>query len=312
MQPGAYPGMTPDAYHADRLPPEPSLSNSIMGELLRSPAHAWTAHPRLNPDWRPRTSDAFDLGSATHTAILGKGAGPVMVDAADWRGKDAREQRDAIRAAGGIPLLPDQFEAVRRMRNAVQNMLMDYGLGGVFADPDRNEVPHFARIGDVWCRAMPDCWHADGWLYDLKTTRDADPDALKRSVAGYGYARQAAHYVAVCEAATGRRPKGMRFVFVETAPPHEGVVVQLVDDVAEPDDWGETARQQCKAARETWRACLDADEWPGYRREIMQIGAPAWHAMAEADRLAARAPAPRKEKPGRKALATGLRMQAPL
>ena len=311
--PGANPAVTPAQYHADALPPEPSLSNTLMGAMLRSPRHAWTQHPRLNPAWKPRTSDAFDVGHATHAVVLGKGAGAVEVDAPDWRGKDARAERDAIRAAGGIPLLPEQFAAVELMAASVRNILWETGraLAEVFEDKARNEIPHYAVLDGVICRAMPDHVGADGWLYDLKTTTDANPDAVKQSVASYGYARQAAHYLAVHAAATGERAKGMRFVFVEKSPPHEGCVVQLVDDEAAEDDWSRIAREECAVARRDWRACLDAGEWPGYRRAILEVGAPAWLALQSADRLAARPDAPRRDKPAPATLAKAAALQSP-
>ena len=44
-----------EAYHADPAP-EPSLSSSVAKILVNlSPAHARIAHPRLNPDYRPRS-----------------------------------------------------------------------------------------------------------------------------------------------------------------------------------------------------------------------------------------------------------------
>lgn len=291
---GPRPDLSPDAYHADRITPRPSLSNTIMSRLLRSPRHAWHAHPRLNPDFEPEERTTFDVGRAAHAVVTGKGEPPTPVDAPSWQTKAAREERDAIRAAGGTPLLMEQFEAVMAMSEAVFRILKDHKLGSIFMDQARNEIPHYAEIDGALCRAMPDHIGKDGWLYDLKTTVDADPDAIRRSVAGYGYARQAEHYCAVVRAATGEPVEGMRFVFVEKAPPHEGAIVQLKPDDEEVDQgvweygWLATARAECAEARRLWAACLEADDWPGYRRAILELGAPRWHAAAAEDRAAAR------------------------
>ena len=50
MKPGIY-GMSEDCYHADPAD-APSLSASIAKILIaETPLHAWTAHPKLNPNF---------------------------------------------------------------------------------------------------------------------------------------------------------------------------------------------------------------------------------------------------------------------
>src|SRR3990167_5120693 len=59
--------MMPMAEYQGDPGPEPSLGPGIAKLLVtRSPAHAWAAHPRLNPEYREKESSAFDLGSAAH------------------------------------------------------------------------------------------------------------------------------------------------------------------------------------------------------------------------------------------------------
>lgn len=68
--PGVYPDIPEADYHADPCP-TPSLSSSIGKELVnRSPWHAWTKHPRLNPEVEPDNRASFDLGSAAHAFML--------------------------------------------------------------------------------------------------------------------------------------------------------------------------------------------------------------------------------------------------
>jgi hypothetical protein len=61
----------------------------------RSPWHAMWNHPRLNPAHEPKQQDNFDIGSAFHTMMLGKGAEIEVFDFDDWRTKDAKEARSA-------------------------------------------------------------------------------------------------------------------------------------------------------------------------------------------------------------------------
>ena len=118
MEPGVY-DLDAAAYHADPCP-EPSLSSSI-GKLIvgRSPLHAKCAHPRLNPDYQPRESGKFDLGSTVHKLILGKGAEVVAIEADDWRTKAAKEARDTARGDGKTPMLVGQLERAVLMYEAV-------------------------------------------------------------------------------------------------------------------------------------------------------------------------------------------------
>lgn len=302
-------GMDPKDYHQDPAA-EPSLSSTLARALLnQSPRHAWWASPRLNPEWLPTVKTEFDVGHAAHTAILSRGAGIAVIDADDWRTNAAKAEREEARAAGLTPLLLHQALAVEAYRDAVLERLTLMGLGEVFSSPDSAEVVAIAEIDGCWCRAMIDYQAADGWVYDLKTTTDAKPEAVRRSVESYGYHIQAAHYLDTWRAAGGEA-RGIRFVFVEKSPPHEVSVVELTDDMSAEDDWGEVAREQCADARAMWRRCLEADHWPGYPPAILTIGAPDWVRGKWADRreiVAAQAP----RKPSKTAKAVAAAMQEP-
>ena len=72
---GIHHDITAADYHSDCCD-EPSLSSSIAGLLIdQTPKHAWTAHPRLNPNFKPESSPAMNLGSVAHELLLGKGGG---------------------------------------------------------------------------------------------------------------------------------------------------------------------------------------------------------------------------------------------
>lgn len=285
---GRRPDLTPEQYHADPCP-RPSLSSTIAKDLLfRSPLHAWTANPRLNPGWEPVVKDVFDIGSACHRMLLGKGAQPIRCDVDAWTTKAAREIRDEIRERGDIPLKARDYDRVVEMRRAVRAFLglAGEGLDDVFSEPDQAEVAYLSEIDGAWCRAMVDYEGDDGFVYDLKTTTDASPQAVQRAVQSYGYHVQAAHYLDVIEAATGKRP-GWRFVFVEKKPPHACAVVQLRDEPGHPADWMGVARGQVARARRRWRTLLargtGREHWPGYPSAVMEADAPAWFSLRAAE-----------------------------
>lgn len=278
-----------ERYHADMLRPVPTLSSTLARKLLnQSPLHAWTHHPRLNPAWASSDRKTFDVGRAAHRAVLGKGgdyvAYPAELLASNGAAstKEAKAWAEQVRANGGTPLKADEVDAIGDIARSVRMKLVDMGIK---LSHDRSELTALAEIDGVWCRAMVDNAPNNPALplYDLKTTEDASPEAVIRSVVAYGYDVQAAHYLSVWEAATGEKRK-MRFIFVEKSAPFEVSVVELHGADDDESDWMLTANSKAKEARRIWGECLAADEWPGYPAKVAILGAPKWHNDKWADR----------------------------
>lgn len=276
-------------YHADKLRPEPTLSSGVARVLIgRSPLHAWTGHPRLNPAYEATESATFDIGRAAHRAVLGVGddyvAYPEELLAANGAAstKAAKEWAEEQRAAGCIPMKADDVDRIGAIADAALSRLAEMGIA--FA-PARSELTALAEIDGVWCRAMIDNAPLDPALplYDVKTCRNANPDAVLRDVAEYGYDVQAAWYLDAWKAATGE-DRRFRFVFVEKEAPYEVSVVELLNRQDDSADFMQDAREKCGEARRLWRECLTANTWPGYRRGVALLGAPSWHRQKWADR----------------------------
>jgi hypothetical protein len=279
-------------YHRDPAP-EPSLSSTLARLLLnRSPLHAWTAHPRLNPEWEPTERKVFDIGRAAHRAVLGKGGDYVAIPddmlAANGAAstKEARAFIEDCRSRGLTPLKAAEVDQIETMAASVQQRLRQMGIR---FDAERSELAALAQIDGVWCRAMVDQAPADPRLplYDLKSCEDASPEAVTASVARYGYDLQAAHYLDVWRAATGEKRR-FRFVFVEKSPPYEVAVVELHDKPGDEADWFDHARSACADARRIWGECLRSNTWPGYPARVAVIGAPGWHLSRMENRAAIR------------------------
>jgi len=252
-----------ETYHADPCP-EPSLSASVAITLIqKSPLHAWTAHPKLNPDYEPKVADQFDLGSAAHNMVLRQEYWREdirVVDAADWRTKPAKEAKEAARAAGEHPVLRPQYEALNRMVSALERHPR---ASRAFRDgaPERTLVWRDADTG-VWMRCRPD-WmpddHSVPWP-DYKTTR-LDPKGWDRwfTTGKLGMLR-AAFYEAGIRATTGIEMPTIYYVVQEMDPPH-AVWVRVV----EPDSaFMKVGRAMLRKAVRTWAECLSKDRWPSY------------------------------------------------
>lgn len=262
------------AYHADPAP-EPSLSATLAKLATSKTAlHAWHACRRLNPAWQPVVKKTFDLGSAAHSAVLGKGDEYVAIPE-DLLASNGAANTTAAKAfvaqarnAGQIPIKEDEVAQIEAMRAVAHMRLAERGI---VLDPERSELAAVAQIDGIWCRAMFDNVPADPALpiYDYKTCEDASPQACLKSIVGYGYDVQAAHYLAVWKAVTGEARRFV-FIFQEKPAPHEVTLVTLSGSFLH------VGESRAARARRIWRDCMTANNWPGYPAGLHEIDAPAW------------------------------------
>lgn len=270
-QPGVYADLPNDEYHADPVPSElgGSLSSSGARRLLPP---SCPAKFRWNADHGQAPTDVFDFGHAAHGLALGDGPELVKVDAADWRTKAAKEAREAARTAGKVALLPEDYAAVHAMAKALREHPIATRL---FSDglPEQS-LFWVDEWAGVWRRARLD-WLPNGGrgrpiIPDYKSTRSADPDAISKHLADYGYDLQAAWYLDAVRALLGADDAAFVFVFQEKDPPYLVTVV-------EPDPIAlEIGRDKARRAIDLFAECTESGSWPGYSDDIELIGLPAW------------------------------------
>lgn len=266
-----------DVYHADPCD-QPSLSASIACVLVGvSPRHAWTAHPRLNPDFRERHEDRFDLGTCVHALLLeGRAVEDVVaiVDAKDWRTKAAQEARAEAHADGKIPLLAANVESVRAMLAATRDQLPLINADPPLLKDGKPEQTLIWEEDGVTCRALLD-WLRDDYaaIDDLKTTSaSANPDTwTRRTLFAIGADIQTAFYLRGLKAVTGVEST-LRYIVQETFPPYALSVVSLGPDVLAFAD------AKVDHAINRWRECLAADVWPAFPTEVCYAELPGWEA----------------------------------
>lgn len=321
LAPGLHFDVPEDRYHADQMTAGPTLSSSIAKLMLRSPLHAWTAHPRLNPDHEPIQKKTFDIGRAAHRAVLGRGGDYVAIPdsmlasngaASTKAAKDFIEQ---ARAAGLTPLKAAEVDQIGAMETRLRQRLTEYGIE---IDPARSEVTALADFDGVMCKCrvdnapdapmrIPGIPAPRRVMIDLKTCEDASPEAVRRAIENYGYDLQAGHYAETWRAATGE-DRDMLFVFVEKASPHEVTVIHLLNEPGHSGDWFEDARAKTAATRALWRECLSTNRWPGYPAGIITIEARSFYRQGWQDRAAMIA---QTSKPAAAVLRAAYEAQAP-
>lgn len=274
--PGFYPAMSADDYHADPCP-EPSLTQSIAKVLIsKSPLHAWTAHPRLNPAFVRDEPTKFDVANVAHRLLLGRGGEIAVIEADDWRKKAAQEARDAALSCGRLPCLPEQYGRAAEMVYKAREQLSAAGLGEAFSREagDGEMVIAWQDDDGFWQRAMIDWCSSDRRLVlDYKTTiASAAPHAIPIKMATDGWCIQAAQHEAGLDAldpdGAGRR----RHIFVcqEAAEPYALSIVEI------PEGPLTIGRKQLAVGRAFWRQCLTSGEWPGYPSGVIRPEYPGY------------------------------------
>lgn len=272
---GAY-DLREDSYHADPCP-EPSLSGSLIKILAnRSPRHAWACHPRLNPDFEREHSDTFDLGSAFHSLILGKGRELVPLDFKDWRTQAAKDARTAYREQGLIPLLHEQFDRAQSIASAVRvqvplweelHLAMSAGI------PERTYIwQEETPFGPVWCRCMVDWTSQHGNLHpDWKTTATgAGPEEWGAKTCWNLDAHIQAAWNARALKSAGLVQPELFFAVAETDFPHVLACMKPAPVAIA------MANRDIERALLTFAWCKSKNFWPGYRNQMAWIEPPPW------------------------------------
>jgi hypothetical protein len=254
--------------------PTPSLSASLAHVLLtRSPRHCWTAARRLNPDWKPESSEAMDAGSIAHAMLLEKDhTRIVLIDAPDFRTKVAKEQRDTARAEGKLPVLAHRLGQITTMVIEARRAIERSELAPVFADGQAEQTLLWQE-GETWCRSRPDWVSTDYRVaVDYKTTQgSAEPSAFARgAMLAFGYDVQAAFGLRGLQVVHKPRDRSFVFLVQETEPPYACSLVGL------SPAFEAFAEQKRRAAVALWTACLAQDHWPSYPERVCWMEPPTW------------------------------------
>lgn len=271
-------------YHADRISEEqPSLNHSIVKVLLEeAPIHAWSHHPRLGNAVSDDPSPEKDFGLACHRLCLGAGAPLVFVDADSWKTTKAKEQRDAAREDGKIPILRHKLKEAEELAEALRSGLKKRGLLEQW-EAAQSEVVAIWREGQTLCRAMFDKVLVDEArgrviIRDLKTTESVKPKTLAKQVFNLHYDSQRQWYVGGAEKLfpqfAGRIE--FEFVFIEARFPYAMQVANL------DGSFRATGCSKVTRALQTWEGCMRDNLWPEYSKENpLTLEAPEYAANSE-------------------------------
>lgn len=269
-EPGVYPDIPDDVYHADCVEGG-SLSSSGARKLLPPSCPAKFAYER---DHGREPKKEFDHGHAAHRTVLGVGPEIAALDFDSWRTNAVKEKAAAARAEGKIPLLFKDAEMVLGMAKALKShkLAMKLLRSGraeqtlVWRDV-RTGVNLRARL-DV----LPESVSGKRLIVpDYKTADKADDVSVQKAISEHGYHIQGWWYTSAVQE-LGLAPDGAWFVLIvqEKKPPY------LVNVVSPTPSSLFIGGEWAAHAIDIYKRCTETGEWPGYPSEITPLELPAW------------------------------------
>jgi hypothetical protein len=253
---GFHPDCPAAEYHAD-CAERPSLSSSIAKIIVdETPKKAWLAHPRLNPNFQSADDDAkFDLGQAVHDFLASGGKRVRTIpNFKDYRTAAAQTERDNLRAAGMVPLLTHQAEAVEAIVATTTAAMERRGI-----ELGAQECVMIAEDRGVLLRAMLDSWNAP-WITDFKVSgiNLANDGAVGNHLVDMHYDLRAWFYTRVAELTfpewAGRIK--YRWLFLEKDEPFGMRIIEADNTQIE------MGRRKAEHAIGVWQDCMASGRWP--------------------------------------------------
>lgn len=248
-------------YHAE-------VSNSELGLLEKSPAHLkakiWESTP------------AMLFGSAYHMAILEQVRfleTYLVAPEINGRTKAGKVQYADLMARvaveGRILIKQENMDRIQAMKKVLRSHTVASGL----LTEGKPEVSVFWQDAEtgLGCKCRVDYIRESlRAVTDLKTTQDASLNGFRRSIANFGYHRQAGYYLEGLTNATGDMWDTWIFVAQESKPPY-GVAVYLLEPEDIQQGW-----QEAKELLRVYKDCKEKDVWPGYPDRVQTISLPRW------------------------------------
>ena len=245
-----------------------ALSKSAIDLLLECPAlyKAW-----LEGVDDEQESKALSFGSMFHLLCLQPElfANEFAVTDINLSTKAGREWKKGIPDTVTI-VKQEDYEKALLMSEAVR----DHPQAKCLFRHYTAEQPIYWMRDGIECKAEPDIVSTvfgQRFCADLKTTESANPEAIQRTIAKYGYHRQAAWYLDGMKA-IGQPCEAFIFIFVEKTFPHLVTMCQLDEDALQK------GLSECLSAVESLKRCLNSGTFPCYTRDILTISLPKWAA----------------------------------
>jgi hypothetical protein len=249
-----------------------AVSKSALVEMTRSPAHYLyrRTHP-ITP------TDRMVFGSAVDSWLTeGEPAyrnkyitRPPGLDLRTREGKAWKKE------AEGLEVVPTTLNGQVCSVDGCVNAVLEHPVTAGLLEPcvkQASMVYYDRDMSDLDLKIRPDYW-CDGepcYLVDLKTSAKTDPDGFSRQAMALRYHWQAALYLDVASAVTGRQYKDFYFVVADPVEPHPVEVYRLGEAEIE------LGRDEYRSALRALAWCVAEGDWPSTTGGIRDLSFPTW------------------------------------
>lgn len=257
------------------------INASSLADVRRSPAHYY-AHQILGIG--RETTPAMEFGSLVHSAILEphtlhekyindqEFVEAVIQDKPDTKSPRATKvYKDLVNNAklqGKTVLTDKDFTSMSNIVDAVYS----HQTAKNILNNGHPEKVLYAQDPDtgLLLKGKMDFILSDGYVVDVKTTKDASRAEFTKSLFNYNYYVQAAFYLHIAKLSLGQSFKNFLFICIEKDEPHQ-VAIYTPDEGAL--DAGERVfKRDLRILSE----CYEKNQWPGYSSKIENIALPHW------------------------------------
>ena len=218
--------------------------------MARSPMHYHAYRDDM------AATPAMQLGTAVHRAVL-DGELPVVYPGAVRRGK-AWEQFQADHVNDNIVTEAESHKIMGMCASVQAHPEAVRVLTG-----ERERYIEWTYQGRA-VRSTPDVI-GDGFVTDLTTTVNADPERFKWDAVRRLYHAQLAFYAEAVRSSGLGEPRQAYIVAVESSAPYAVSVLRLTPDALD------IGGRLCHQWMEQVRACEAANHWPGYSDAIVDL-----------------------------------------
>lgn len=270
--PGFYPDMNIKFYHSDPVE-TPSLSSSLARRLLETtPRKVRTEHPRYAKVEQSDPSRTAEIGTAAHALLTNRSAGIVVIDADDYRTKDAQQARKDAYAAGNAPILRNDLQTAERMHDAAVWCL---AMSNINPEEMAGEVVMvWNDKRGCWCRTMLDLVDIEaGLIIDYKTTtQEIGPHNADRYIDNSGYHLQGAFCRRGFQHLRPDLAGRIRFLNLiqDQNAPYDCVLVE------HSGEFQHLADNQISAAVGIWSEAQRSGDWYGQPSGIITVHPPGY------------------------------------
>lgn len=266
----------------------PGISSSDLSLFLRSPAHFESVKMR---DHERTPSESMVLGQAFHTFMLE----PHLFDSRFYIMRDdikrnTREGKfrynEAVTQSRGRSMIKNHdMQRLREMKASIMG----------YRDNEGRKVAHdllspdggYAELAMYWqdpvthrvLRGKTDMIRQGGVIVDVKTTQDASFYGFQKSVAKFGYHRQAAMYCWGAGELLGKPIKAFYFIAVESEPPHITSIFRCSPSMLDQ------GMREIRRALDKLDSCMVKNKFLGYQENgPEELTMPSW-AVDKEDQL---------------------------